>query len=73
MSNYENATPAEIKPGDVIFTGARDREVTAVEYRESYAAPGLKITRPAYLVTVDGYRQPKMYRPGATVIRKKAR
>lgn len=70
MSNYEGIKPADIRVGDVLFTAGQEREVLAVEYREKYAAPGLTVERPAYLVTLERFAGQKMYRPNASVTRK---
>ena len=74
--SYENVLPEALEPGDVIFLARADREILTVEYREHYTFPGFspkvpELRRPAYLLTLKGWKGTKVYRPGAIVTRRK--
>ena len=74
--SYENVLPEALEPGDVIFLAQADREILTVEHRAHYTFPGFSpkdpgLSRPAYLLTLKGWRGTKVYRPGATVTRRK--
>lgn len=73
---YENVLPGALGPGDVIFLAMADREILTVEYREHYTFPGIspkapELSRPAYLLTLKDWKGTKVYRPDATVTRRK--
>ena len=74
--SYENVLPEALGPGDVIFLAKADRQILAIEYLEHYVFPGFSprapgLSRPAYLLTLKGWKGTKVYRPGATVTRRK--
>lgn len=74
--SYENVLPGALEPGDVIFLARADREILTIEHRERYTFPGgnpeaPEISRPAYLLTIKGWKGTKVYRPGAIVTRQK--
>lgn len=70
-AQYEQATAEDIEVGDVIFCARSDHTVVSVEYVAEYAHPGVKFVRPAYLVQFADWNKPKVWRPSASIVRRK--
>lgn len=70
-AQYEPVKAEDIEVGDVIFHACSDHTVTSVEYVPEYSHPGVNYVRPAYLVQFADWNKPKVWRPSASIVRRK--